>query len=250
MQDPEKPEPLQYSTGLTRTSPNLEAAGIWYPPHPVDANKIWSSRQPKRRPDSSWPHGQWQFDGHKFLSLSADFQKSPHHTLVLSSEFFYPHLLDFHRSLPRSRVHPLPTQSYRQCGIWTQPGRKTSFQNRTSFELPPALRFGVLGNLRRLFTAAPTIKFDPSPLRGITLRGREASSLTSFLSSGLMKPFPTTHVLIHVTRSKHSSFKRLLNHFPLGSLDPSLDRLLQRCEIGRQTHYSLTDFMFSHCSFA
>ncbi|MBT0585037.1 sulfotransferase domain-containing protein [Alteromonas oceanisediminis] len=96
---------------LRENQTQLSDAGIFYPPHTVDANGV-SSGNFLSLLSQKTRQTQYFFDVQKSQKLLSDFETMPHHTLLLSSERFYNHLLDLFLWLPQAKYvfyirHPL-----------------------------------------------------------------------------------------------------------------------------------------------
>lgn len=222
---------------LTTHHDALLAAGVLYPAHGLDRNGVSSGNRAELM-DIVPGEGR---DVHvvsaaKAGALRATLEESGCHTLLLSSEFFYPAITDIQREFPDAEFVlylrdpiELTESNYNQSV-------KRHDQTK-AFTTPRTFRAGVFAQLPRLLGAAspPRLLLRPYGER-LFVGGDIVRDLLSVLGVSGFEP--------EVARVNASytfdalEFKRHANFFALGPLQPSVDTTLQSYSVGPR-EYSL-----------
>lgn len=224
---------LQYS--LLQQTSWLAEQGIWYPPHEVDGNHISSGHKNLLLTEVD---GQWQLDAAKLAELIATFEQGPCHTLLLSSEYFFPLLPALHQALPQARLVLYVRDPLSQLESNYNQGVKRHGETH-AFVVPPRCPFGLLLRLEHWLTADPQLA-DQLQLRPYLPGAFASGNIVGDLLSCAGLPAPPGLVVAQVNAPYTLAaleFKRHANHFCDDTLSARLDRLLQACRIGI-AHYS------------
>lgn len=203
--------------------------GILYPEHALDANGVSSGNIEAiatRQPD-----GTRTLNRKKLTRLLDEFEQGEAHTLLLSSEFFFPMLRELFAQLPDAIY----------VGYIRDPLElhESDYNQRVklhTYFLPfhaPIGSFPVVEALARVIDDCKGINLQLRPYgKGLFVGGSIVSDLLSLISPKLT--FPENEVM-DCTRIVNSSydyatreFKRLLNYFPIQHLEIEVHRLLQK----------------------
>lgn len=203
--------------------------GILYPEHVLDANGVSSGNIEAiatRNLD-----GTRTLNKRKLTRLLDEFEQGEAHTLLLSSEFFFPMLRELFAQLPDAIY----------VGYIRDPLElhESDYNQRVklhTYFLPfhaPIGSFPVVEALARVIDDCKGINLQLRPYgKGLFVGGSIVSDLLSLISPKLT--FPENEVM-DCTRIVNSSydyatreFKRLLNYFPIQHLEIEVHRLLQK----------------------
>ena len=225
---------------LTKHRQFLYSEGIYYPEHNLSKEKISSGNlrtilsQPKLEERSN-TNNDWYVDEDKIKVLLADFNESDCSVLLLSSEFFFHRMIEIQKLIPeaefiayiRNPVELLESnynQAIKRHGTLAK------------FSAPKSLDQYFWKYLRN---ACETVGADCVYLRPYDENLMVGNNIISDLLSvlGIDKSVENKRVNPSFTFAS-LEFKRLLNHFDLGALEPMLDTALQGCTLGA-TGYSL-----------
>jgi len=211
----------------------LKKHGIYYPSHKLATDKISSGNLTEILTHQA--DGLWKVDANKVTSLLKGFKQSDYSVLLLSSEFFFHNIVDIKQHIPdaefiayvRNPVELLESN-------YNQAVKRHSKIHR--FVPPEALNHYFWQYLSNVFDKVDNADLYLRPYDKTLMQG---GNIVSDLLSVL-------HIEIDVEDKKINpsftfqclEFKRLLNHFGLGPLEPQLDAILQGCDIGERS-YSL-----------
>ncbi len=214
----------------------LREKGVYYPKHGLAQNGISSGHI---RDLLSLKDNKWVVDQAKVDKLIAQFHARKESILLLSSEFFFHQISALHKAIPsaefvayvRNPVELLES-NYNQ-GV----KRHTSINK---FKPPVSLDNYFWKYLSTLFNALPNeLIFLRAYHSDLFVNGNIVADLLDMLDLELSQDQLLKREKINPSYTFPAlEFKRLLNHFPLGSLEASLDVALQDCDIGLK-HYSL-----------
>lgn len=213
----------------------LESNSIFYPKHDLSKDKISSGNL--REILTQADNGTWQVDSKKVTNLLLNFEKSGHSTLLLSSEFFFHRIIDIQKLIPhaefiayiRNPVELLESN-------YNQSVKRHS--NIKPFIAPPELDSFLWQYLERVFKNVDSKKIHLRPFDERLMQGGNiVADMLCVLGMSLDDGFKNSRINPSFT-FESLEFKRLLNHFGLGSIEPKLDVALQSCDIGDR-EYSL-----------
>ncbi|MCP3866502.1 MAG: hypothetical protein GY703_00075 [Gammaproteobacteria bacterium] len=215
---------------------NLSDVGVYYPDHRVNQCGISSGNiESVFTADTS---SGWRIDQLKISALLDEFYRGPHHTLLLSSEYFYRQIPLLNQAFPAAEFvvyirHPL---EQRESGY--NQGIK---RHGTTILFEPSRRprFADLDFLRHIIEEEEKTRLILRPYGPELFAGGSIiADFLSLLDVGLSVEQPPQ---INFSYSFEAlEFKRHANHFPLGGLSGDLDKLLQDCPLGQRV-YSLLE---------
>ncbi|WP_100655912.1 hypothetical protein [Alteromonas flava] len=187
---------------LNENRDSLARSGIYYPPHSTDTNGVSSGNflsvlSPCKE------NNYYRLDPDKFQSLLDELKLMPNQTLLLSSEMFHNHLLDFFQFLPNAKYvfyirHPIDLieSSYHQ--------EVKRHRRTTNFRMPEVLRFNRLCgfiNVCAELKIKPTLRFyDVGLLTGVDL-------ITDFVD------------MLELTEQPTSTSQKVNSRFGFGELE-------------------------------
>lgn len=207
----------------------LNREGVFYPPHAVDANGVSSGNIESitnRKHD-----GTREVDEKKLSWLLFEFEQSNAHTLLLSSEFFFPILRDLFAVLPNAIY-----MGYIRDPLELHESDYNQRVKLHSYYLPfhaPIGSFPVVDALARVMDDCKGINLQLRPYgKALFCGGSIVSDLLSAVAPLLILPdFDVTNS-VKVVNSSYDfatrEFKRLLNYFPIQHLELDIHRLLQK----------------------
>ena len=225
---------------LTHNSKLLSAEGIFYPKHPLSKEQISSGNlrailsEPSREKRTN-SNTDWFVDADKVKTLLANFNASSCTILLLSSEFFFHRMIEIQKLIPevefiayiRNPVELLES-NYNQA--------VKRHGKLEKFSAPKSLDQYVWQYLTKACSAVGTQCLHLRPYDESLMFGNNiVSDLLSIL--GIDKSVENKRINPSFTFAS-LEFKRLLNHFELGPLEPRVDNALQGCDLGSST-YSL-----------
>ncbi len=219
----------------------LAALGIDYPTHPVDGNGVGignAGRLLERGSD-----GRLHVAPTRVRNTLDRFASGPHHTLLLSSEFFGSKVGQLADLLPASTRFVMYVRDPMEFleSDYNQGVKRAGFKAKIRPE--PNAYGGWLGHgdLKRALT-------DISAAEILSVRPYHSSlfeggNILTDLFAAAELPAPPGDILgLRRVNSSYTlsalEFKRTANHLPLGDLTRDLDRVLQRCPAG-YTRYTL-----------
>lgn len=223
---------------LTTHRDDLEASGVLYPAHDLDRNGVSSGNREALldmvEVDGKHRH---HVSAAKAAALRDGLRASRCHTLLLSSEFFYPLLTDIERELPEAEFVVYVRDPVELLESNYNQSVKRHDETK-AFVAPAAFRPGIFVQLERLLKAdrAPRLVVRPYG-DGLFTGGDIVGDLLSVLraprdAAALPRRVNASYTLDAL------EFKRHANHFELGPLQPVIDRTLQAYGVG-QRDYSL-----------
>lgn len=211
----------------------LKKYGVYYPKHELAKDKISSGNLTEIL--TLQQDGSWKVDVNKIATLLSSFRESDYSVLLLSSEFFFHNIVDIKQQIPESEFiayirNPVELLE----SNYNQAVKRHSKIHR--FVPPEALNQYFWQYLDNVFSKVNNADLHLRPYdKALMQGGNIVSDLLSVLNIDVdvedkkINPSFTFQCL---------EFKRLLNHFGLGPLEPQLDTILQGCDIGERS-YSL-----------
>jgi len=222
---------------LTTHRQGLLDAGVLYPAHGLDRNGVSSGNREELL-------DMVDVDGHhrhvvsalKAEALRAALADSPCHTLLLSSEFFFPALLDIQKELPEAEFVVYVRNPIELLESNYNQSVKRHDETR-AFTPPERFQAGLFGQIRRLLGAKTAPRLILRPYGEALFEGGDiVSDLLRVLDVAGEKP---TGRRVNASYTLDAlEFKRHANHFALGPLQPTIDRTLQAYAVGPR-EYSL-----------
>lgn len=222
---------------LTTHCAELRAAGVLYPPHDLDENGVSSGNREAlmdmQPVEASFRH---VVSAEKAAALRAALDASGCHTLLLSSEFFFPAIVDIQKAFPEAEFvvyvrNPIELleSNYNQT--------VKRHDETKPFVPPQQLRVGLFAQLQRLLRAKPPPRLIVRPYGSALFAGGNiVSDLLHVLDLPRGEAAPQRVNASYTLDALE--FKRHANHFSLGPLQPIIDRALQAYRVGAQ-EYSL-----------
>ena len=220
---------------LTKNTKWLASKSIYYPEHTLPKEKISSGNL--REILTQTENTEWQVDEKKVERLIKRFHKSKCTILLLSSEYFFYKIIQIQSAIPEAEFvayirNPveLLESSYNQS---------VKRHSNTKLFIPPKEINNFLWQyLTRVYNKIDNSKLHLRPFDEALMQGGNiVADLLSALNVELTEVIENKRINPSFT-FQSLEFKRLLNHFGLGSLEQGLDKILQRCEIGER-EYSL-----------
>lgn len=212
----------------------LSKHGVMYPGHVTDTNNISSGNL--KAIFSRNATGEWRPDEEKIDILLARFKQSNAHTLLLSSEFFFPEIIALNQLIPdvefivylRNPIEVLESNYNQEV----KRHRQTS-----PFKVPINIKYSILLDLAILLEheSKPRIIIRPYA-HPLFVNGSIISDILDVVGVDRVINSPPTINPSYTFEALE--FKRHANHFPLGKIDYSLDLILQRLSFGTSS-YSL-----------
>lgn len=225
---------------LTKNKDFLTVHKIYYPKHPLSKEQISSGNlrsilsEPTLDKRTN-PNTDWYVDADKVKVLLDDFYASNCSILLLSSEFFFHRMIDIQKLIPdaefiayiRNPVELLES-NYNQA--------VKRHGKLEKFSAPKSLDKYFWQYLTQASNALGMKCLHLRPYDETLMVGHNiVSDLLSVL--GIDKEVENKRINPSFTFAS-LEFKRLLNHFELGPLEPRVDKVLQGCELGSSS-YSL-----------
>jgi|GEM_PF-2795423 len=220
---------------LVKNITHLESNSIFYPKHDLSKDKISSGNL--REILTQAKNGTWQVDAEKVTSLLLKFEKTGHSTLLLSSEFFFHRIIDIQKLIPHAEFIAYVRNPVELLeSNYNQSVKRHS--NIKPFIAPPEIDSFLWQYLERVFKNIDSKKMHLRPFDERLMQGGNiVADMLCVLGMSLDKGFKNSRINPSFT-FESLEFKRLLNHFGLGALEPKLDAALQSCDIGSR-EYSL-----------
>ncbi len=219
---------------LTEHREELRAEGIYYPAHETDANGV-SSGNLRRVLDRHVP-GDVHVSPELVAELLAEFEETGCHTLLLSSEFFFPVLPELDQEFPNAEFIAYLRDPLEMFESNYNQGVKRH-GCRVRLQVPERMPLGHIAALRRFRQARPDLRVDVRPYLDEAFVG--GSLLADFLSAIGSRLEPGEERRVNPSYSPVAlEFMRIANSFPLGPLRHQLDVLLQRVAPAKEP-YSL-----------
>ncbi|MCO7016129.1 hypothetical protein L4F40_10365 [Vibrio paracholerae] len=211
----------------------LEKSGVFYPRHPLSKEQISSGNLSEVLTLANG--GNWQVDKEKIDLLMLKFAKSGANILLLSSEFFFHNMVELKKLIPSAEF-----VAYIRNPVELLESNYNQGVKRHSLCHP----FHPPASLGNFFWQYLTNVFDKLGHESVILRPYHFSLMQGGnIVSDLLAVLGLDIVVEN--RSVNPSFtfpalefKRLLNHFELNDLQPSLDNVLQSFREG-ESSYSL-----------
>ncbi|MFV8422955.1 hypothetical protein [Vibrio parahaemolyticus] len=219
----------------------LESAGIMYPPHPLDENEVSSGNLLEIIERDAEGEGHLCLD--KCQKLIDKFNNSDAHTLLLSSEWFF-----------------IRVESILECDLFKD--AKIIAYLRDPIELiesnynQSVKRHGVFLPLTPVYRGFPSLNVLRKLVRTygrerVILRPyhnelfHDGNIITDILHSVGVEKLPEVEKKRINSSYQYEAleFKRLLNNFPIDSIQAKIDRLLQQYS-GGTANYTLLDHDF------
>jgi len=225
---------------LTNNSKFLSAERVYYPKHPISKEQISSGNlrtilsqpSPDKRKNSN---ADWFVDGEKVKTLLADFDSSSCTLLLLSSEFFFHRMIEIQKLIPQAEFiayirNPVELLESNYNQAVKRHGKLEKFS------APQSLDKYFWQYLTKACNAVGTECMHLRPYDETLMVGHNiVSDLLAVL--GIDKTVENKRINPSFTFAS-LEFKRLLNHFELGPLEPRVDNALQSCNLGSAS-YSL-----------
>lgn len=225
---------------LTKNREQLIAEGVYYPKHNLSKEQISSGnlrtilsqeKSCKRKNTNE----DWLVDPDKITLLLEEFDKSDCSVLLISSEFFFHRMVDIQKHLPKAEFIAY---------IRNPVELLESNYNQAIKRHGTLVKFSVPKSLDRYFWQYLSKAYETVGTQCMHLRPYDESlmvgnNIVSDLLSviGIDKLVENKRINPSFTFAS-LEFKRLLNHFELGVLEPKLDNALQGCTLGNAS-YSL-----------
>lgn len=225
---------------LTKNREQLIAEGVYYPKHNLSKEQISSGnlrtilsqeKSSKRKNTNE----DWLVDPDKITLLLEEFDKSDCSVLLISSEFFFHRMVDIQKHLPKAEFIAY---------IRNPVELLESNYNQAIKRHGTLVKFSVPKSLDRYFWKYLSKAYETVGTQCVHLRPYDESlmvgnNIVSDLLSviGIDKLVENKRINPSFTFAS-LEFKRLLNHFELGVLEPKLDNALQGCTLGNAS-YSL-----------
>ena len=221
---------------LTKNTKWLQSQGVFYPKHNLSKEQISSGNLREilvqKKGDTSW-----QVDREKVTQLMTRFKNSRCNILLLSSEFFFHNIIKIQDAIPEAEF----VAYIRNPVELLESNYNQSVKRHSStklFTTPTGINHFLWQYLTRVYNKVDNSHlhlrpFDESLMQG----GNIVSDLLSILDIELTEGLDNKRINPSFT-FPCMEFKRLLNHFGLGELEPHLDKILQCCDIGMR-EYSL-----------
>lgn len=177
----------------------------------------------------------WFVDEAKITKLLQDFNESDFSVLLLSSEFFFHHIVAIYKFIPNAEfIAYLRNPVELLESNYNQTIKRHSLVAK--FKSPAKVDNFLWRYLNKVFDAIDAHNIYLRPYdRSLMVHGNIVSDLLSVI--GLDKQVKDKKVNLSYTYSA-LEFKRLCNYFNLGALEPELDAALQACDVGDR-NYSL-----------
>ena len=225
---------------LTKNSKFLLEEKVYYPKHLISREQISSGNlrailsEPtvENRKNSN---ADWFVDAEKVKTLLADFDASSCSILLLSSEFFFHRMIEIQKLIPQAEFiayirNPVELLESNYNQAIKRHGKLEKFS------APRSLDKYFWQYLTKACIAVGTECMHLRPYDETLMKGHNiVSDLLSVLD--IDKSVENKRINPSFTFAS-LEFKRLMNHFELGPLEPRVDNALQSCNIGSSS-YSL-----------
>lgn len=212
---------IQYTLNWNRDI--LRSNGIEYPEHEVGHNGISSGNMSIIL--SLNENGQWQVCENKVINLLDEFERSEHHTLLLSSEYFFYLANVIAELIPQAQFI-----AYLRCPLETF---ESSYnQSVKRHYKTTAISFGKNLHITTLNILTETIKQIGKKrfiLRAyLPISEKEYNLIEDFWIAVDLPHLPSSKLVTNNSYSFEAlEFKRWLNQFELINLDSEIDQALQ-----------------------
>lgn len=222
---------------LTTHCAELRAAGVLYPPHDLDGNGVSSGNREAlmdmQQVEATFRH---VVSATKAAALRTELDASGCHTLLLSSEFFFPAIVDIQRAFPEAEFVVYVRNPIELLESHYNQTVKRHDETKP-FVAPEQLRVGVFAHLERLLRTKVPPRLIVRPYGDALFAGGNiVSDLLTVLDLPGVQPAPQRVNASYTLDALE--FKRHANHFSLGPLQPVIDRALQAYLVGER-EYSL-----------
>lgn len=222
---------------LTTHCDELRAAGVLYPAHALDENGVSSGNRDDLM-ETLENQGQLRHvvSAAKVDALRAMLDVSDCHTLLMSSEFFYPAIVDIQKRFPEAEFVVYVRNPVELLESNYNQSVKRHDETRP-FVPPEKLRVGLFAQLQRLLTTKEPPRLILRPYGEALFAGGDiVSDLLHVLGVSGLRPSPQRVNASYTLDALE--FKRHANHFALGPLQPIIDCALQAYGVGER-EYSL-----------
>lgn len=227
---------------LARNHKFLAGKGILYPVHPVAKSQISSGNlkvilSQNKGDEALKPGNDWFVDVEKVKVLLEEFYASDAKVLLLSSEFFFHRIVDIEKAIPEAEFIAYIRNPVELLESNYNQGVKRH-GNINKFSAPKSLDKYFWQYLTNVFKRVKANKIFLRPYdQSLMVGGNIVTDVLAVI--GLELDVENKRINPSFTFSS-LEFKRLLNYFELGALEPQLDVALQGCDLGTPV-YSLMD---------
>lgn len=222
---------------LTTHRQELLEAGVLYPAHGLDGNGV-SSGNREELMDIVEVDGKPRHvvNAKKAEALRASLSASSCHTLLLSSEFFFPAIVDLQKVLPEAEFVAYVRNPIEL--IESNYNQSVKRHDETKpFTPPERFHAGVFAHVGRLLSTKSPPRLVLRPYGDdLFVGGDIVSDLLDVAKVAGLAPMPQRVNASYTLPALE--FKRHANHFSLGPLQPVIDRTLQGYTVG-VSEYSL-----------
>lgn len=227
---------------LARNHKFLAGKGVLYPVHPVAKTQISSGNlkvilTQNQGEEALKPGNDWFVDVEKVKALLEEFYASDAKVLLLSSEFFFHRIVDIEKAIPEAEFIAYIRNPVELLESNYNQGVKRH-GNIKKFSAPKSLDKYFWQYLTNVFKRVKANKIFLRPYdERLMVGGNIVTDVLAVI--GLEVDVENKRINPSFTFSS-LEFKRLLNYFELGTLEPQLDVALQGCTLGTPV-YSLMD---------